>query len=62
MARCFNKDATIIVGDRLDADILGANRFGIESCWFNPGQLANESEALPTFEAAHLDDIAPLLA
>jgi len=62
MARSFNKEATIIVGDRLDADILGANRFGIESCWYNPGRLTNDTEALPTFEAAHLDDIAPLLA
>jgi len=62
MARSFNKDETIIVGDRLDADILGANRFGIESCWYNPGRLTNDTEALPTFEAAHLDEIAPLLA
>ena len=63
MARIpFRKEETIIVGDRLDADILGANRFGIESCWFNPGRLSNDTEALPTFEAAHLDDIAPLLS
>ena len=62
MARSFNKDETIIVGDRLDADILGANRFGIESCWYNPDRLTNDTEALPTFEAAHLNDIAPLLA
>ncbi|WP_431477724.1 YjjG family noncanonical pyrimidine nucleotidase [Massilia eburnea] len=62
MARTFNKHETIIVGDRLDADILGANRFGIESCWFNPGRLTNDTEALPTFEAVHLNDIAPLLA
>jgi 2-haloacid dehalogenase len=62
MARSFRKEHTILVGDRLDADILGANRFGIESCWFNPGRLANDTEARPTFEAAHLDEIAPLLA
>jgi 2-haloacid dehalogenase len=62
MARSFNKDATVIVGDRLDADILGANRFGIESCWYNPGRLTNDTEALPTFEAAHLDDITLVLA
>ncbi|MBB3121485.1 YjjG family noncanonical pyrimidine nucleotidase [Pseudoduganella violacea] len=61
MARSFVKEETIIVGDRLDADILGANRFGIESCWFNPGRLANESEALPTYEAASLHDILPSL-
>ncbi|UTY58984.1 YjjG family noncanonical pyrimidine nucleotidase [Massilia sp. erpn] len=61
MARSFVKDTTIIVGDRLDADILGANRFGIESCWFNPGRLANESEARPTYEAASLHEILPSL-
>ena len=61
MARAFAHAETIIVGDRLDADILGANRFGIESCWFNPGGLANDSEALPTFEVARLHDVVPAL-
>jgi 2-haloacid dehalogenase len=61
MARSFAKHETIIVGDRLDADILGANRFGIESCWFNPGRLANETEALPTCEVESLHDIVPSL-
>jgi len=61
MAKSFAKHETIIVGDRLDADILGANRFGIESCWFNPGRLVNESEAVPTCEVDRLDDIVPAL-
>ena len=61
MARPFAKREAIIIGDRLDADILGANRYGIESCWFNPGGLLNESEAVPTFEAASLHDIVPAL-
>jgi 2-haloacid dehalogenase len=61
MARSFARHETIIVGDRLDADILGANRFGIESCWFNPGRLANESQATPTYEVARLHDIIPSL-
>jgi 2-haloacid dehalogenase len=61
MARTFAHAETVIVGDRLDADILGANRFGIESCWFNPGGLANDSEALPTFEVARLHDVVPAL-
>ncbi len=62
MARSFCKERTIIVGDRLDADILGANRFGIESCWYNPGRLSNGTAAQPTFDVAHLDEIGPLLA
>ncbi|EEF23964.1 5'-nucleotidase yjjG, putative [Ricinus communis] len=61
MARAFTHAETIIVGDRLDADILGANRFGIESCWFNPAGLANDSEAQPTFEVPRLQDVVPAL-
>jgi 2-haloacid dehalogenase len=62
MARPFAKHEAIIVGDRLDADILGANRYGIDSCWFNPGRLANASDAVPTYEANSLHDITRLLA
>lgn len=61
MARAFAKEETIIIGDRLDADILGANRFGIESCWFNPGMLANETEAAPDYEVASLHHLVPSL-
>ena len=61
MARAFSHAETVIVGDRLDADILGANRFGIESCWFNPGGLVNESEARPTCEVARLHEVIPAL-
>jgi 2-haloacid dehalogenase len=61
LARTVAKHHTIIIGDRLDADILGANRYGIDSCWFNPGRLMNQSAAVPTFEVASLDDIVPAL-
>jgi 2-haloacid dehalogenase len=61
MARSFAKHETVIIGDRLDADILGANRFGIDSCWFNPGRLANASEAVPTCEVDCLHEIVPAL-
>ncbi|MGK5022817.1 YjjG family noncanonical pyrimidine nucleotidase [Janthinobacterium sp. LB2P10] len=61
MARTFSKETSIIIGDRLDADILGANRYGIDSCWFNPDGLANTSAALPTYEVASLHDIVPAL-
>lgn len=60
-ARPFARHETVIVGDRLDADILGANRFGIDSCWFNPGGLANETLALPNCEVARLDQVVPAL-
>ncbi|PMQ16350.1 YjjG family noncanonical pyrimidine nucleotidase [Janthinobacterium sp. AD80] len=61
MASAFNKETTVIIGDRLDADILGANRYGIDSCWFNPERLANTSAAVPTYEVSNLLDIAAAL-
>ena len=61
MAKPFSKDQAIIIGDRLDADILGANRYGIDSCWFNRDRLANTSQAVPTFEVAALQDITEIL-
>jgi 2-haloacid dehalogenase len=54
LAGAFDKEDAIIIGDRLDADILGANRYGIDSCWFNPDHLPNDSTAIPTYEAASL--------
>jgi 2-haloacid dehalogenase len=61
MARAFAHHETVIVGDRLDADILGANRFGIDSCWFNPGKLENATEAVPSCEVDSLHAIVPAL-
>jgi len=52
-----SKPHTIVVGDRLDADVLGAHRFGIDSCWFNPARLAHAGNATATFEAATLHDV-----
>lgn len=57
MAKNFSKDSTIIIGDRFDADILGAHRFGIDSCWFNPHQQKKLSEINPTYEIRHLSEI-----
>ncbi len=48
-AKQFNFETTIVIGDRLDADILGANHFGIDSCWFNQHNADNKSNAKPTF-------------
>lgn len=62
MARQFVKSRTVIIGDRLEADVLGANRYGIDSCWFNPEQRANDGSAMPTIEVNALRDIPPRLA
>ncbi|WP_349963231.1 YjjG family noncanonical pyrimidine nucleotidase [Rhizobium sp. ZPR3] len=58
----FNKAEAIIIGDRLDADILGGNQFGIESCWFNPMGIENNTSARPTMEVASLSEIPARLS
>lgn len=36
MSRRFKKDRALMIGDRLDADILGAHNYGMDACFFNP--------------------------
>lgn len=61
LARHFRPESTIIIGDRLEADILGANNFGIDSCWFNPHQLPGSPKIKPTYEVSHLSQILTAL-
>jgi 2-haloacid dehalogenase len=60
--RSFDKAEAIIVGDRLDADIAGACRFEIDSCWYNPLEAERAGNFLPTFEVSHLDEIEAVLS
>lgn len=60
-AKVFNNDSTLIIGDRLDADILGGNNFSISSCWFNPAAVKNTTAVRPTYEIAHLTELLALL-
>ena len=61
MAKAFDKASTIIIGDRLEADILGANNFGIDSCWFNHHGRAGEAHITPTHEIDHLSKLRRVL-
>jgi len=58
LARSFSKDRTIMIGDRLEADILGAQNFGIDSCWFNQSKLPGDPSIVPTFEISHLSEFS----
>lgn len=56
-AKSFSKEKTLMVGDRFEADIIGAQNFGIDSCWFNPSQKPLPSGPPPTFEIKHLKEL-----
>lgn len=44
------KEKTLLVGDSLTSDMLGANRAGIDACWYNP-----KGKALPGGMAVHVE-------
>lgn len=45
-----DKSRVLMVGDSLSSDIQGGNYYGIDTCWFNPTQLQNDSPIQPTIE------------
>lgn len=56
-----HKAETLMVGDNLLTDILGANRAGIKSVWVNREQKAAHKSISPDFEIRHLQELIPLL-
>jgi YjjG family noncanonical pyrimidine nucleotidase len=32
------RDEVLLIGDNWSSDIAGANRYGVDACWFNPGR------------------------
>lgn len=57
----FQKSKAMIIGDSLSSDIQGGIRAGIDTCWFNPGKLANNTKFQPSHEIHHLLELLPLL-
>ena len=62
LARKFDKASTIMIGDRIDADVKGAHDFGIDACWFNPvGHPRPEFIAKPLHEITELRELREIL-
>jgi len=61
MARKFSKASSLVIGDRIETDILGARNFGVDSCWFNPAKTPQDPEVAPTYEVHHLSEIQNLV-
>ena len=48
----------LYVGDAYEADVIGANRARMKSCWFNPHRLQPpQTDVRPDFEIGSLDEI-----
>ena len=45
----FQFEQALMVGDSLTADIQGGNNAGMDTVWYNPSNLINNSKAIPTY-------------
>jgi putative hydrolase of the HAD superfamily len=54
-----NVEQSIMIGDTLDADILGAQNVGMDQVYFNPKMLAHNQK--PTFEIKSLSELKTIL-
>ena len=50
---------SLMIGDALDVDILGAQEVGMDQVYFNPKQTAHD--ASPTYEIHHLRQLENIL-
>lgn len=55
-----SKEGVIVIGDRLETDIEGANQFGFDSCWYNPNKLERKGQEM-TLEISCLSDLKKLV-
>lgn len=57
-----DKTRVLIVGDSLTSDIRGGMNYGIDTCWFNPGQQENHTGVMPTYEIKELTDLLKIVS
>ena len=55
------KRQALVIGDGLTSDIQGANRYGLDACWFNPKGLHRDPRFEARFEIRTLSDLLPIL-
>lgn len=56
------KKEVLIIGDSLSSDIKGGNLYGIDTCWYNPENVAQHSEIRPTYEVHSIGELEELLS
>jgi putative hydrolase of the HAD superfamily len=56
-----DKSKVLIVGDSLTSDIQGGINFGIDTCWYNPNGLVNETGIKPKYEISSLMELKDIL-
>jgi len=50
-------ESSLMIGDRLDSDVAGAQRVGMQAAWFNPSGAPSTSAVVPDFTIAHMPEL-----
>lgn len=54
-------DKMLVIGDSLSSDIAGGVGYGIDTCWYNPEGLANNSGIRPSYEISDWDGLMEIV-
>ena len=60
--RSSSTSKTLMIGDKLETDILGAQNIEIDSCWFNPNKDSNTTSIQPTYEIQNIFDLLGIIS
>ena len=52
-----NREHVLMVGDSLTSDIQGGANAGLDTCWFNPGNVENKTGITPKFTVGSYEDL-----
>jgi len=55
------KNDILIIGDSLTSDMQGGVDYGIDTCWFNPGNMPQPDDMPITYQIRHLRDLMDFL-
>ena len=56
-----DKSNVLMVGDSLTSDIQGGINYGIDTCWFNPKHMENNTSLKPTYEINKLESLLEII-
>ena len=55
------RKAVMIIGDSLTSDMAGGIQYGIDTCWFNPGQKENHKNLKVNYEITALQQLLAIV-
>lgn len=56
-----DRSGAVVVGDSLSADIVGGNRAGIDTIWYNPRRAPLTGPAQPTYTTENFDQVEQII-